>query len=107
MVKADARRDYYAGLGIEPNAEAEERKRRFKKLGKMNVQGKDSAYAKFSSQEPSQGREEECVSKFQAIQAAHVILSDSQKRLKYDTDRLRAGYGKNYGPTQGNLRWTP
>lgn len=44
------------------------------------------------------GRELEFISKFQAIQAANEILGDPQQRLKYDTDRLRAGYGKLYGP---------
>lgn len=44
------------------------------------------------------GREAEFITKFQAIQAAHEILSDPQQRLKYDTERLRAGYGKLYGP---------
>lgn len=44
------------------------------------------------------GKEQEFNAKFQAIQAANEILSDPQQRLKYDTDRLRAGYGKHYGP---------
>lgn len=48
------------------------------------------------------GREAEFNAKFQAIQAAHEILSDPQQRLKYDTERLRAGYGKLYGPPQSN-----
>lgn len=48
------------------------------------------------------GRELEFNSKFQAIQAAHEILSDPQARLKYDTERLRAGYGKLYGPPSPN-----
>lgn len=39
--------------------------------------------------------------KFQAIQAANEILSDPTQRLMYDTDRLRAGYGKFYGPPKG------
>lgn len=43
------------------------------------------------------GKEVEFNSKFQAIQAAHEILSDPTQRVKYDTDRLRAGYGKSYG----------
>jgi curved DNA-binding protein CbpA len=50
------------------------------------------------------GREVEFNAKFQAIQAANEILSDPQQRLKYDTDRLRAGYGKNYGPTRANTQ---
>lgn len=54
------------------------------------------------------GRELEFNAKFQAIQAAHEILSDPQQRLRYDTDRLRAGYGKLYGPPKANTsRKTP
>lgn len=54
------------------------------------------------------GRELEFNAKFQAIQAANEILSDSHQRLKYDTDRLRAGYGKFYGPPRANTsRKTP
>ena len=48
------------------------------------------------------GKEVEFISKFQAIQAANEILSDPQQRLRYDTDRLRAGYGKYYGPPKSN-----
>ena len=33
MVKADVRRDYYADLGLQPNAEAEDIKKQFRKLG--------------------------------------------------------------------------
>lgn len=44
------------------------------------------------------GKEIEVNSKFQAIQAAHEILTDPHQRLKYDTDRLRAGYGRVSGP---------
>ncbi|CAG8258779.1 unnamed protein product [Penicillium olsonii] len=50
------------------------------------------------------GREVEFNAKFQAIQAANEILSDPQQRVKYDTDRLRAGYGKNYGPARANTQ---
>ena len=50
------------------------------------------------------GREAEFNAKFQAIQAANEILSDPQQRLKYDTDRLRAGYGKFYGPPKANTQ---
>lgn len=37
--------------------------------------------------------------KFQAIQAAHEILNDPTQRVRYDTDRIRAGFGKFYGPS--------
>ncbi|KAJ5312196.1 hypothetical protein N7508_003026 [Penicillium antarcticum] len=86
MVKSDVRRDYYADLGLQPSAEAEDVKKQFRKL----------ALKYHPDRNP--GREAEFNAKFQAIQAANEILSDPQQRLKYDTDRLRAGYGKFYGP---------
>lgn len=39
MVKADVRRDYYADLGLQPSAEAEDIKRQFRKLGEGNLSG--------------------------------------------------------------------
>ncbi|KAJ6160484.1 hypothetical protein N7470_003880 [Penicillium chermesinum] len=86
MVKADVRRDYYAELGLGPSAEADDIKKQFRRL----------ALKYHPDRNP--GKEQEFNAKFQAIQAAHEILSDPQQRLKYDTDRLRAGYGKVYGP---------
>jgi curved DNA-binding protein CbpA len=50
------------------------------------------------------GREAEFNAKFQAIQAANEILSDPKERIKYDTERLRAGYGKNYVPSRANTQ---
>ncbi|KAJ5351689.1 Heat shock protein DnaJ N-terminal [Penicillium brevicompactum] len=92
MVKSDVRKDYYADLGLQPSAEAEDVKRQFRKL----------ALKYHPDRNP--GREVEFNAKFQAIQAANEILSDPHQRLKYDTDRLRAGYGKNYGPTRANTQ---
>lgn len=90
MVKIDVRRDYYADLGLTPSADTDEIKKQFRKL----------ALKYHPDRNP--GREAEFNAKFQAIQAAHEILSDPQLRLKYDTDRLRAGYGKLYGPPKTN-----
>ncbi|KAJ5642167.1 Heat shock protein DnaJN-terminal, partial [Penicillium lividum] len=92
MVKADVRRDYYADLGLAPSAESEDIKKQFRKLA-----------LKFHP-DRNPGRETEFIAKFQSIQAAHEILSDPQQRLKYDTDRLRAGYGKVYGPPRTNTQ---
>ncbi|KAB8213286.1 DnaJ domain protein [Aspergillus novoparasiticus] len=90
MVKADVRRDYYADLGLAPSADAEDIKKQFRKL----------ALKYHPDRNP--GKEVEFIAKFQAIQAANEILSDPQQRLRYDTDRLRAGYGKYYGPPKTN-----
>ncbi|CDM38257.1 Heat shock protein DnaJ [Penicillium roqueforti FM164] len=92
MAKSDVRKDYYADLGLQPSAEAEDIKRQFRKL----------ALKYHPDRNP--GREVEFNAKFQAIQAANEILSDPSQRLKYDTDRLRAGYGKCYGPPKANTQ---
>ncbi|KAL2818381.1 hypothetical protein BJX63DRAFT_73003 [Aspergillus granulosus] len=83
MVKLDVQRNYYADLGLAPNADPEDVKRQFRKL----------ALKYHPDRNP--GRELEFNAKFQAIQSAHEILSDPGQRLKYDTERLRNG---NYGP---------
>lgn len=112
MVKADVRRDYYADLGLTPSADGEDIKKQFRKLGKMAWRGTVPEVVACVSEltvsalkyhpDRNPGREVEFNAKFQAIQAAHEILSDPQQRLKYDTDRLRAGYGKLYGPSRAN-----
>ena len=43
------------------------------------------------------GKELEFNSKFQAIQAAHEVLTDSSQRAKYDADRIRNGTLHTYG----------
>ncbi|KAJ5126689.1 Heat shock protein DnaJ N-terminal [Penicillium atrosanguineum] len=95
MVKADVRRDYYADLGLQPSAETEDIKKQFRKLA-----------LKFHP-DRNPGKEQDFIARFQAIQAANEILSDPQQRLKYDTDRLRAGYGKVYGPPKTNTTRRP
>ncbi|KAJ5983244.1 Heat shock protein DnaJ N-terminal [Penicillium waksmanii] len=90
MAKADVRRDYYADLGLAPSAEGEDIKKQFRKLALKYHPDKNP------------GKEAEFNAKFQAIKTAHDLLSDPQQRLKYDTDRLRAGYGKVSGPPKTN-----
>ncbi|KAH8698748.1 DnaJ domain protein [Talaromyces proteolyticus] len=90
MVKADVRRDYYADLGLGPTADTDEIKKQFRKL----------ALKYHPDRNP--GKETEFITKFQAIQAANEILGDPQQRLKYDTERLRAGYGRLYAPPPSN-----
>jgi hypothetical protein len=38
MVKLDVRRDYYADLGLAPNADPEDVKRQFRKLGESGCE---------------------------------------------------------------------
>lgn len=50
------------------------------------------------------GHETEYIPKFQAIQSAHEILTDSTQRAKYDADRLRTGTFYPYSsPTRPNV----
>ncbi|KAI9677313.1 MAG: hypothetical protein M1829_002656 [Trizodia sp. TS-e1964] len=77
MAKADASRDYYADLELKAGADLNDIKKQFKKL----------ALKYHPDRNP--GHELEFNSKFQAIQAAHEILTDPELKLKYDIDRAR------------------
>ncbi|KAL8808713.1 MAG: hypothetical protein Q9200_004091 [Gallowayella weberi] len=79
MVKGDPKCDYYADLELPPSADANEIKRQFKKL----------ALKYHPDRNP--GKELEFNSKFQAIQAAHEVLTDPTQRAKYDADRIKNG----------------
>jgi curved DNA-binding protein CbpA len=107
MVKPDVQRDYYADLGLTPSADLEDIKKQYKKLGMakdcnhwlcLNAFCVNEISALKYHPDRNPGRELEFNAKFQAIQAAHEILSDDQQRKRYDIDRLRAGYGKHYSP---------
>ncbi|KAL2372737.1 DnaJ domain-containing protein [Blastomyces gilchristii SLH14081] len=90
MVKADIKKDYYGDLGLDPKAEEDEIRQKYRKLA-----------LKFHP-DRNPGKELEFNAKFQSIQAAYEILIDPKERLKYDTGRLRAGYGKYYGPPRAS-----
>ncbi|PGH07147.1 hypothetical protein GX51_01934 [Blastomyces parvus] len=90
MVKADIKKDYYADLGLDPKAEEDEIRKKYRKLA-----------LKFHP-DRNPGKELEFNAKFQSIQAAYEVLIDPKERLKYDTGRLRAGYGKYYGPPRAS-----
>ncbi|KAJ5901646.1 hypothetical protein N7495_002174 [Penicillium taxi] len=90
MVKIDLRRNYYADLGLQIGADAEEIKKQFRKL----------ALQLHPDRNP--GKESEFIAKFQVIQSANEILSDPIQREKYDADRLRANYGKAPAPPKSS-----
>ena len=77
MVKADAKRDYYADLDLQPTAEHEEIKKQFRLLAKLYHPDRNP------------GHETEFVGKFQALQAAHEILADPAEKKKYDLARAK------------------
>ncbi|KAH0536154.1 hypothetical protein FGG08_006941, partial [Glutinoglossum americanum] len=85
MVKPDISRDYYQDLELKPGADLSEIKKQFKKL----------AMKYHPDRNP--GHEAEFIPKFQAINVAHEVLSDSTLKIKYDTDRQKAGY-RGYAP---------
>ena len=111
MVKADARRDYYADLELPSAATAEEIRKQFHKLGESD--GFYGASSKALIQgfvalkyhpDRNPGKEAEYIPKFQAIQSANEILTDPTQRAKYDTDRLRnANFYPYASPTRPNV----
>ncbi|KAL8681051.1 MAG: hypothetical protein Q9186_002824 [Xanthomendoza sp. 1 TL-2023] len=90
MVKGDPKCDYYADLELPPSADANEIKRQFKKLG---LTPEFQHFIKSLKYHPDRnpGKELEFNSKFQAIQAAHEVLTDPTQKAKYDADRIKNG----------------
>ncbi|KAK8185658.1 hypothetical protein BC567DRAFT_259018 [Phyllosticta citribraziliensis] len=80
MVKADPKRNYYADLEVAPDADADDIRKQFRKL----------ALKWHPDRNP--GKEQECVPRFQAIQAAHEILGDPGERTRYDMERRKRGF---------------
>lgn len=110
MGKADAERDYYGDLELEPNADPNEIKRQFKKLGMvmslclMRALMLKAVLLLALKYHPDRnpGKEVEYNSKFQAIQSAHEVLGDPQQRAKYDAQRMRAGLLHTYAGTSSS-----
>uniref|UniRef100_A0A8H7NNQ7 J domain-containing protein n=1 Tax=Bionectria ochroleuca TaxID=29856 RepID=A0A8H7NNQ7_BIOOC len=80
--------DYYADLDLPPDADVTDIKKQYRKL----------ALKYHPDRNP--GREQEVNSKFLVIQAAHDILTDPQKKAKYDATRTRSGAGR-YASSSG------
>lgn len=68
-----------ADLELPTNATIDDIKKQYRKLAKIWHPDRNA------------GKEEECVPRFQAIQAAHEILSDPVNKAQYDADRKVAG----------------
>lgn len=83
------RNDYYAILGVSPEASPEEIKRAFRKL----------ALETHPDRNPGDRQAEE---QFKKINEAYGVLSDPQKRAEYDRYRAMGhGPGAAYGPAGG------
>ena len=84
-----AKRDYYEVLGVSKNASDDEIKKAFRKLAVKYHPDKNPG-------------DKEAEEKFKEISEAHEVLSDKQKRARYDQFG-HAGVGGNaYGGTNGN-----
>ena len=91
-----AKRDYYEVLGVSKNASDDEIKKAYRKL----------ALKYHPDKNPGNKEAEE---KFKEISEAHAVLSDKQKRARYDQFG-HAGVGGNGGPNpfggQGNYHYS-
>ncbi|CAK1357472.1 Meiotically up-regulated protein [Cercospora beticola] len=95
MVKPDLKHNYYQDLDLPTTASVDDVRKAYRKLALQFHPDRNA------------GREEECVPRFQAIQAANEILSDPTTKAKYDADRRKVGlyptsFSKPSAPTTGN-----
>ncbi|GIZ42661.1 hypothetical protein CKM354_000592000 [Cercospora kikuchii] len=95
MVKPDLKHNYYQDLDLPTTASVDDVRKAYRKLALQFHPDRNA------------GREEECVPRFQAIQAANEILSDPTTKAKYDADRRKVGlypssFTKPSAPTTGN-----
>ena len=81
------KRDYYEVLGVEKGAADEQIKRAYRKLA-----------AKYH---PDVNHEPDAVERFKEINEANEVLSDAEKRARYDQFGF-AGVDPNFNPNAGN-----
>src|SRR5437773_7055384 len=86
-------KDYYKTLGVPKNASADDIKKAYRKLARQH--------------HPDVNKKPEAEKKFKEINEANEVLSDPEKRKRYDTigpdwERYAQGMG---GQPGGNFRW--
>ncbi len=86
-----AKRDYYEILGVPRNASQEEIKRAFRRLARK--------YHPDVSQEP------DAEERFKEINEAYAVLSDPEKRARYDRFGHAGLEGAGVGPTGAEAAW--
>jgi molecular chaperone DnaJ len=82
----DVSKDYYAALGVAKDADAAAIKKAYRKLARDLHPDKNPGNA-------------EAESRFKEVSEAYDVLSDAQKRAKYDEDR--ALFGRGFRPGAG------
>ncbi len=85
-------KDYYKVLGVEKNASADEIKSAYRKL----------AMKYHPDRNPGKKAAEE---KFKEINEANEVLSDPQKRARYDQISTSYSSWQQAGGTPGTFRW--
>ncbi len=73
MTKLAEKRDYYEVLGVDRTADEKEIKKAYRKLAR-----------KYHPDVAEEGKKEEATEKFKEISEAYAVLSDEEKRQRYD-----------------------
>lgn len=89
------RRDYYEVLGVKKNATDSELKKQFRKLSKEYHPDKQVG----QSDDTRAAAEE----KFKEINEAYNVLSDKDKRMRYDQFGHNLGADRGYGPSEQDI----
>jgi curved DNA-binding protein len=80
-------KDYYATLGVDRSASAEEIKRAYRKLARKY--------------HPDVSKEADAEARFKEVSEAHEVLSDPEKRAAYDEVGQRYQRGQEFQPPPG------